>query len=300
MTNLATPFIRHLVIIGTGLIGGSFSLALQQAGCVARITGVGRGRSNLEQACKLGIIHDWEHDAARAVRDADLILLATPVATFPEIFARIKDQLSPDAIITDAGSTKQSVIADAHAHLVNLAHFVPAHPLAGTEKSGASAAFSSLFKERICILTPEEGVADPESVLKVQQWWQAAGSQVIQMDAVEHDHLLAAVSHLPHLAAYAVVNSVASLERGQHDPFQFAAGGFRDFTRIASSSPSMWRDIALCNREALLHKMDALQHELGRMRDALEAEDGVALLQQFETARDAREDWLKKYNVSRK
>jgi|UPI0003782E19 prephenate dehydrogenase len=284
--------LRHLVIIGVGLIGGSFSLALQRTLPIERITGVGRNASNLACAQQRGIIHAGTHDAAAAVADADAVFIAAPVAAYAEIFATIAKSVPAHAIITDAGSTKQSVIRDAHAHLPHIERFVAGHPLAGTEKSGANAGFAELFQGRKCILTPEAGITDETAVHTVKQWWQATGAQVMQMDAAEHDHLLAAVSHLPHMAAYAVVNTVSALEQGTHDPFHFAAGGFRDFTRIASSSPAMWRDIALCNREALLHTMDGLQQELTHIRSALEASDGNALLHHFTAAQQARETWL--------
>ncbi|MDQ6978932.1 MAG: prephenate dehydrogenase/arogenate dehydrogenase family protein [Mariprofundaceae bacterium] len=284
--------IGHLVIIGVGLIGGSFSLALQRALHIERITGVGRNPNNLECAQQRGIIHDATHDAAAAVRDADAVFIAAPVASYGSIFATIAESVPEHAIITDGGSTKQSVLRDAQAHLRHTERFVAGHPLAGTEKSGANAAFAALFQGRKCILTPEPGITDATALETVSQWWQAMGAQVMQMDAVEHDHLLAAVSHLPHIAAYAVVNTVSALEQGTHDPFHFAAGGFRDFTRIASSSPAMWRDIALCNREALLHTMDGLQQELDHIRTALAAGDGDALLHHFTTAQQARKTWL--------
>jgi len=285
--------IGHLVIIGVGLIGGSFSLALQRSLHIERITGVGRNASNLACAQQRGIIHAGTHDAAVAVRDADAVFIAAPVAAYAEIFATIADAVPQHAIITDGGSTKQSVLRDAQAHLRHLERFVAGHPLAGTEKSGAHAAFAELFQDRKCILTPEAGITDETALQTVTQWWKAIGAHVLHMDAAEHDHLLAAVSHLPHMAAYAVVNTVSSLEQGTHDPFHFAAGGFRDFTRIASSSPAMWRDIALCNREALLQSMDGLQQALGHIRTALEASDGDALLHHFTTAQQARETWLR-------
>ncbi|MDQ6975681.1 MAG: prephenate dehydrogenase/arogenate dehydrogenase family protein [Mariprofundaceae bacterium] len=287
--------INHLVIIGVGLIGGSFSLAIQRNTQIERITGVGRNQKNLECARKRGIIQYCSQDARKAVCDADVVFIAAPVASYADILAQISDVLPASAIVTDAGSTKQSVINDAHKQLKNIEYFVPAHPLAGTEQSGAGAAFADLFEDRWCILTPEENITDPVACQTVSDWWRACGANVMAMHPSEHDDLLAAVSHLPHLAAYAVVNTVSKLKKGTHDPFQFAAGGFRDFTRIASSSPTMWRDIALCNRDALLHKLDALKKELDTMHQALKERDGDSLLVQFEAARLARETWLKAY-----
>ncbi len=297
MTRCAAPAIRHLVIVGVGLIGGSFSLALQRACAIERITGVGRSPDNLRVAQARGIVHDWTHDVTEAVSDADFVLLATPVGSADAMLATIAPHLPEDAILSDVGSTKQSVIEAARRHLPDLTRFVPAHPLAGTEHSGAGAAFSELFQERWCLMTPLAGITDVGALDRVRAWWEAVGARVMCMDAEEHDELLAAVSHLPHVAAYAVVNCVSTLEKGGHDPFQFAAGGFRDFTRIASSSPEMWRDIALCNRRALLRKIDALQEALGEMRDALAHEDAEALLRLFSSARDARERWLDRYGM---
>jgi len=295
MSDTPPQAINHLVIIGVGLIGGSFSLALQRNASIERITGVGRNQENLECARKRGIIHYCSHDSHEAVKDADVVMIAAPVASYREIFTHISDVLPAAAIVTDAGSTKQSVMTDAHQQLKTTARFVPAHPLAGTEQSGASAAFADLFQDRWCILTAEDSITDTDACHAVADWWRACGAKVMNMPAQEHDDLLAAVSHLPHLAAYAVVNTVSRLKKGAHDPFQFAAGGFRDFTRIASSSPTMWRDIALCNRDALLHQLDTLQHELEVMRHALEQRDGHDLLDQFEAARLARETWLDRY-----
>ena len=283
--------IGHLVVAGVGLIGGSLSLALKRANMVQRVTGVGRSRDNLELALELGVIDAWSHDLAEAVRDADMVLLAVPMTAYDGLFKAIADVLPAHAIVTDAGSTKQSAIAAAKRHLPNPARFVAAHPIAGTEHSGAAAAFAELFEDHLCILTPDDDT-DAEALTDVKNMWQAAGCKIREMDAADHDDALAGVSHLPHLAAFALVNAVR--KQAGEDPLEFAAGGFRDFTRIASSSPAMWRDIALCNQQALIGKIDALQDELAVLRDALEAGDGERLLLEFEAAKHARDDWLNK------
>ena len=285
-----TLSIKHLVVIGTGLIGGSVALALKKAGCVERITGVGRSVANLEEAVRIGVIDDFNHDIATAVVDADMVLIAVPVAACDQVFATLAESLSERAIITDAGSTKQSVMASAEKHLKHVSRFVPAHPIAGTEHSGAAAAFAELFEDKKCILTPNEQT-NAKALAQVQAMWQAVGADVKIMSAAEHDDVLAAVSHLPHLAAFALVNAVG---KGEHT-FRFAAGGFRDFTRIASSSPEMWRDIALCNQSAIVDKIDALQEELSVLRDALKAGDADALLDKFSSAKQARDIWLSNY-----
>jgi len=283
--------VPHLVVIGVGLIGGSVARALRRAGFVGRITGVGRSRQNLEEAVRLGVIDDWSQRAALAVRDADVVLVAVPMGMYEQVFMEIAGHLPAGAVVTDAGSTKQHALEVARRTLPSPSRFIAAHPLAGTEQSGVVASFAELFENRLCIVTPDVA-SDPEAVKLVKELWQATGSRVMEMPAVEHDDFLAAVSHLPHLAAFAIVNAVRKLGDEAHDPFQFAAGGFRDFTRIASSSPEMWRDIALCNRDALIGKLDALQVELSGMREALTAGDGERLLQEFAAAKAARDQWL--------
>jgi len=286
--------IEHLVVIGTGLIGGSVSLALKKAGKVERVTGVGRSRDNLVLAKKRGVVDDWSHDIAEAIVDADIVLLAVPMTAYKSVFAAMKDTLPAKAIVTDVGSTKQSAIAAARETLSDCSRFVPAHPIAGTEQSGSGAAFAELFEHHLCILTPDQHT-NPAAMQRVEEMWKATGSKVMSMEPTEHDDFLAAVSHLPHLTAFALVNAVRKQGNEQHEPFEFAAGGFRDFSRIASSSPQMWRDIALCNREAVIHQLDALQNELNDLKLALQNGDGDQLLDNFTAAKQARDTWLTKH-----
>ncbi len=283
--------IGHLVVVGVGLIGGSLSLALKRAGVVQRVTGVGRSRENLELAIELGVIDDLNHDIAEAVCDADMVLLAVPMTAYDSLFKAMADGLPANAIVTDAGSTKQSAISAAKRYLSNPSRFVAAHPIAGTEHSGARAAFAELFENHLCVLTPDNHT-DAKALAAVKSMWEVAGCTVREMGAAEHDDALAGVSHLPHLAAFALVNAVR--KQAGTDPFEFAAGGFRDFTRIASSSPQMWRDIALCNQQALIGKIDALQSELKILREALETGNGERLLHEFEAAKQARDAWVNK------
>jgi prephenate dehydrogenase len=278
----------RLAVIGVGLIGGSFALALKQAGKVAHVVGVGRNRANLELARERRIIDSIALDAA-AAREADVVLVATPVGQFPAVFAQLKDS---KALITDGGSTKRDVVAAARAALgPRIAQFVPGHPVAGAEKSGAGAASADLFKGRRVILTPlKENPAD--AVAKVQSLWEACGARVARLDPDEHDAVLAAVSHLPHLLAYALVHDIAG--RGNAEQlFSYAAGGFRDFTRIASSHPEMWRDICIANRDALLAELTRYGTQLGVVEKLLLAADADALERLFTQARDARDRWLK-------
>lgn len=284
--------INHLVIVGVGLIGGSFSLSLKRAGFVRRVTGVGRSRDNLELAKRLGVVDDWTHDVAEAVKDADMVLLAVPMTAYDTVFAAMAGVLPADSVITDAGSTKQSAIEAANRHLPDPGRFVAAHPIAGTEHSGAAAAFAELFEGQHCIITPD-AKTDVGALAAVKAMWEITGSRITLMDAAEHDQALASVSHLPHLVSFALVNAVCRLSAD--DPFRFAAGGFRDFTRIASSSPEMWRDIALCNRPALLERIEALRGELAAVSRAIEAGDGDFLLNEFRQAKEARDAWLNKH-----
>lgn len=287
---MSAPLIRKLVVCGVGLIGGSFALALRRATAVGEVVGIGRSRAALERAQALGVIDRIADDWAAALRDADLVLLAAPVGQMDAIMAAIAPHLQPGTVITDAGSTKRDVIAAAQARLSGrLAQVVPAHPIAGAEKSGVEAAFAELYDERKVVLTPLAESA-PAAVALVRSAWEACGATVVEMSPDEHDRVFAAVSHLPHLLAFGLVHELA----GRADApllFSHAAGGFRDFTRIAGSHPEMWRDICVANREALLAELDAYAAELERLREHLAAADGEALAAVFARAREARTAW---------
>jgi prephenate dehydrogenase len=285
--------LEHLAIIGVGLIGGSVARSLRATGYVGRITGIGRDAGHLERGRALGVVDDWTNDIGAGVAGADAVLVSVPMGAYDTVFPALAGALPAHAVLTDAGSTKQHAVDAARRHLdaAELARFVPAHPIAGTEHSGVEASLAGLFQGRLCVLTPTPDNT-PEAVSAVQAMWRATGADVLTMTAAEHDDFLAAVSHLPHLLAFALVDAVRKMGDETHDPFRFAAGGFRDFTRIASSSPVMWRDIALANRRALLAKLDALEAELGELRAAIEAGDGQALLDVFEAAKSARDRWL--------
>ena len=283
--------IGKLVVIGVGLIGGSFALALKQAQAVRHVVGVGRGRKNLATALKTRVIDEATTDAASAVHDADLVLLGTPVGQMAEVMAKIAPHLPSNAVITDGGSTKVDVIIHARRFLgEHYARFVPAHPVAGTEKSGAAAARPDLYRDKTVILTPQPATMAPALRL-VRAAWQQCGARVLRLDAREHDGIFAAVSHLPHVIAFALVNTLARRADARR-LFAFSGGGLRDTVRIAGSSPEMWRDVCLANREALLAALDAYEAELERVRAAIENGDGAALDELFERARAAREKWL--------
>ena len=279
---------KRLAVIGVGLIGGSFALGLKKAKAVSHVVGVGRNAANLKLALERGIIDAIAPDPAAAARDADLVLVATPVAQFPAVFASLAES---KALITDGGSTKRDVIAAARKALgKRIARFVPAHPIAGAEKSGAAAAKAELFQGRRVVLTPIKENARA-SVAAVEAAWSACGAKVSRMDAEEHDAVLAAVSHLPHVLAYALVHDVAKRNNSEQ-LFSFAAGGFRDFTRIASSHPEMWRDICLANRDRLLQELKLYANELGSIRKLIDNGDGAGLERLFAAAREARDKWI--------
>lgn len=284
--------INRLVVIGVGLIGGSFALDLKQRGLVRQVVGVGRSRANLDLALQRGLIDQISEDPATAVADADLVFLATPVSTMSELFQAIAPALPHGCLLTDAGSTKQDVIAAARAGLgASVARFVPGHPIAGAETSGAAAARAGLFQHKPLILTPLEENR-PEDVDAIESLWTACGAMVARMDAAEHDGVFAAVSHLPHLAAFALMEELASRPRAEVY-FRYAGAGFRDFTRIAGSHPEMWRDISLANSAALLGELDAYIAKLSEIRALIEKGDGGNLEDLFERARAARQNWNK-------
>lgn len=279
-----------VLIVGVGLIGGSFALALKRAGQVGEVVGIGRHPEALARALELGIVDRVSDDYADALRGADLVLLAAPVAQTGAILAALLPHLEPQTIVTDAGSTKCDVVAAARAALGDRVHqFVPGHPIAGSESNGPDAALAGLYQGKKCVLTPLPENAE-QSVERVASAWRACGAVIHTLSPDDHDRVFAAVSHLPHLLAYALVDELAA--RPHADLlFQYAASGFRDFTRIAGSSPEMWRDISLANRGALLSELDAYLAQLTSMRAMLAAADGVGLQAIYATAQRARREW---------
>lgn len=285
------PLIRRLCIIGVGLIGGSLVRALREKGEVGEVVGVGRGAENLKKAVELGVIDRFTHDPCEGVRGADMVFLATPVCSIVEMADRIAPHLAPGAIVTDGGSVKEGIVAPCEALMPEGRHFVGGHPIAGTEKSGVEASFATLYQGRRCIITPTERT-DPAALEKVKRMWETAGSEVVLMDVVKHDLVLAAVSHLPHMVAYALVNAVAGYDRFDESILRYSAGGFRDFTRIASSDPVMWRDIALMNREAMLEMMDYFTRYFTDLRSLVEKGDGEGLERFFSDSKRTRDEIL--------
>jgi len=279
-----------VVVIGVGLIGGSFALALRSAGAVRRLVGVGRTSGSISRALALGVIDEGTEDMA-AARGADLVLIATPVGQVVSVMRALAPHLGDQTVVTDAGSTKRDVVQHAKNHLGGaLERFVPGHPIAGAEQSGVEAASATLYQRHKVVLTPLPQTS-ASAIDTVQSAWEACGAAVQRMQPQQHDEIFAAVSHLPHLLAYALVDHVAGhANAGQL--FEHAAGGFRDFTRIASSHPEMWRDICIANRDALLRELSRYEATLARLRAILEREDAPALEALFERARAARNRWL--------
>lgn len=283
--------IDRLAVIGVGLIGGSLARALRAAGQVDEIVGCGRGEANLVQAVELGVIDRYTHDIAEAATGADIVFLATPLGAMREAFSAIAPVIGPDALVTDGGSVKGSVVEDCRAvapHL--LARLVPGHPIAGTEKNGVAASFAELFRDRRVILTPLAENA-PEGVARIVAMWEACGAEVTKMSVAHHDEVLAATSHLPHMLAFGLVDMLARMKEND-EIFRYAAGGFRDFTRIASSNPVMWRDICLANREALGPMLAAFAVEIHELARRIGAADSEALLKVFENAKAARDRFI--------
>jgi len=280
--------IGRLAVIGVGLIGGSLARALRRAGLVDEVVGCGRGEANLAEARDLGIIDSYTHDPAVAAAGADLVVVGVTLGATEAVFAAIAPVLGAGAVVTDVGSTKGSVVAAARRTLgAALPRFVPGHPIAGTEQSGAAASFAGLFERHKVILTPLAETA-PDALATVHRTWAVTGATVVEMDVERHDAVLAATSHLPHLLAYTLVDALAA-EDSSAAIFEFAAGGFRDFTRIASSNPAMWRDIALANQPALSALCRRYLTRFEQLLAALDAGDGVAIEDLFRRAKDTRD-----------
>lgn len=285
------PLIERLAIIGVGLIGGSLARVLRERGEVGEVVGIGRGEANLKKGVELGVIDRYEFDPCAGVRGADLVFIATPVLTIPGLVRAIAPCLAPDAVVTDGGSVKGGIVAACEPLMPAGTFFIGGHPIAGTEKSGVEASFSTLYEQRRCILTPTE-TSNADALEKVRRMWQIAGSEVILMDAAKHDRVVAAISHLPHMVAYSLVNAVGDYAGCGEGILKYSAGGFRDFTRIASSDPVMWRDISLQNREAILEMMDFFARYFADLRDMVAKGDGEALEGFFERSKRSRDGIL--------
>lgn len=280
--------IKQLAVIGVGLIGGSLALALKKAGQVEQVIGYSRSAEAREEAMQLGIIDAAATSIADAVKNADVVFVAVPMGAMQAVFAELAPHLKAGAIVTDGGSAKQQVIDAATATLaLHLTNFVPGHPIAGTEKSGPSAAFAELYEAHRVVLTPTDQT-NTDAVQQVQQMWQHTGAEVIVMDVAQHDILLAATSHLPHVLAFNLVGMLAQRDDCEA-VLRYAAGGFRDFSRIASSDAVMWRDICLGNREAILELLRQYRSGLDKIEAAIREDNGDYLIDFFSRAKRARD-----------
>ncbi len=285
--------IERLCVIGVGLIGGSLARALRDAGFCRQVVGAGRNPQHLQTAVDLGVIDRYETDLGMAVAGADMVLVAVPLGAMATVFSAIKGHLAEGAVVTDAGSAKGGVIEAVTQAFNGLPpSFVPGHPIAGTEQSGVEASFAGLYKERRVILTPLPET-DSHAIDRVRDMWEAAGAHVVIMDPVHHDAVLAATSHLPHVLAYTLVETLARLG-DDGEVFDYAAGGFRDFTRIASSDPVMWRDICLANGDAIQLMIEHFVAALQGLTIAIQKRDGQQLLELFTSAKAARDRYVEK------
>jgi cyclohexadieny/prephenate dehydrogenase len=282
------PLFNRLAMIGVGLIGSSIARAAKEQNLVRSITATARSPKTRKRVAELGLADQVVESNTAAVEGADLVIVCVPVGSCADVAKEIGPHLAPGAIISDVGSVKGSVLRDMGQHLPTNVHFVPAHPVAGTEFSGPDAGFSELFVNRWCILTPPKS-ADPAAVEKLSKFWKALGANVEVMDADHHDLVLAITSHLPHLIAYTIVGTADELsEVTKSEVLQFSAGGFRDFTRIASSDPTMWRDVFLANKDAVLEMLGRFNEDVSALTKAIRKGDGDALFNHFSRTRAIR------------
>ncbi|HVX99270.1 MAG TPA: prephenate/arogenate dehydrogenase family protein [Pseudorhodoplanes sp.] len=282
------PIFERLALIGVGLIGSSIARAARAQGAVRTIVATARSEKTRGRVRELGIVDEVADSNAAAVKDADLVIICIPVGQSGEVAREIGPHLKPGATVSDVGSVKGSVLRDMAPHLPDHVHFIPAHPVAGTEHSGPDAGFAELFVGRWCILTPPPG-ADRAMLDKLTAFWRALGAKVETMSAEHHDLVLAITSHVPHLIAYTIVGTADELgEVTQSEVLQFSAGGFRDFTRIAASDPTMWRDVFLANKDAVLEMLGTFSEDLAEMTRAIRRGDGETLFNHFTRTRAIR------------
>ncbi len=283
------PFFERVAIVGVGLIGGSLALDMKRLGLTGHVMGVGRGVENLKIAEERGIVDRWTTELTHGVEGCGLVVVAVPVKSVAKVVGAMMPALEEGTIVTDVGSVKERIIEEVEPLLKEGVSFVPAHPIAGTEHSGAQAAFTGLFKDRKCILTPTPNT-NPAALETVKRLWQEVGSQVVIMDAGMHDVILAGVSHLPHVIAYSLVNTISTMEAKKGQALlEFSAGGFRDFTRIASSSPEMWADICSMNRTAILDAIEEFLHTLNELKESMAADNTDKVREAFERAKKIRD-----------
>ena len=285
---VGAPLFEHIALLGIGLIGSSISHAARRGKLVGRITGHARTQATCDTALRLGLVDAAFADPGEAVQGADLVIICAPIGACGPLAAAAAPHLAPGAILTDVGSVKGAIVRDVGPHVPPGVHFVPGHPIAGTEHSGPEAGFAELFDNRRCILTPPQGT-DEGAIAKMRAFWEGLGSHVDLMAADHHDMVLAITSHVPHLIAFNIVNTAAHLERvTDSEVIKFSAGGFRDFTRIAGSDPTMWRDVFLNNKEAVIEMLGRFTEDLTYLQRAIRYADGDTLFEMFTDARAIR------------
>ena len=288
--------INRLCIVGVGLIGGSLAKDLRRLGLCRHVVGCSRSSEHLQRARELGIIDSYDLNPAKAVEGADMVVLAVPLGAMAKVLAAMGPGLDDRAVLTDVGSAKRSVLeAVREAFGVIPENFVPARPIAGTEHSGVEAAVDGLFQGHRVILTPVDATR-PEATERVRAMWQSVGAEVLEMEPAHHDEVLAATSHLPHMLAYTLVDMLGRMEE-RVEMFRYAAGGFRDFTRIASSDPQMWHDICIANRDALVESLDRFQGDLGVAIDAIRDGDSTAIKELFARAKELRDRYARESDI---
>lgn len=278
-------FFDRVSIIGVGLIGASFALALRENNLCNTITGYGRKEENLRRAKERGIIDNYSLDLRKACVDSDLIVLSTPISVFKEIIDKIRDSFKEGCLITDVGSVKGRLVYELEDMMPNSVHYIGCHPIAGSDKSGIDEARADLFKNALCIITPTEN-SDTEALRRIAVLWESIGSKIKFMDPYKHDEIYAAISHLPHVIAYTLVNTIGDIDS---EFIEYAGQGFRDTTRIALSSPELWRDIVIYNRENLLRFLEAFKGNIEKIKGLIEKSDAEAIRDEFQKARNLRE-----------
>jgi cyclohexadieny/prephenate dehydrogenase len=279
---------NQIALIGIGLIGSSLAHGIKRKQLANHISVTARSKKSLDKAVELGIADSVTLDQAEAVRDADLVIICSPIGAYPEIIKATAKSLKPGAIISDVGSVKQAVIRDLGPYIPKGVHLIPAHPVAGTEHSGPESGFPELFENRWCIITPPEET-DGTSLKRLSQFWQALGANIEIMDPNHHDLVMAMTSHLPHLIAYTIVGTATDLEKSlTNEVIKFSAGGFRDFTRIAASDPTMWRDVFLNNRDAVLEMLQRFSEDITALQRAIRWGEGETLFNLFSRTQQVR------------
>jgi len=282
---------KRVTIVGVGLIGGSLALSARENGSFNHVIGIGRTRDNLQKAMERGVVDDYTLNLAEGVNQSDLIVIATPVSAVVPLIEEMLPHLKENAIITDVGSVKEPIMKKVDALSLSNSHFVGGHPIAGTENSGVEAAFMGLFKGRKCILTPSKRT-NPIALEKIKALWISVGSDVVTMDSKHHDRIMAAVSHLPHMIAFTLVNFLSGIDNSRESIFKFSAGGLKDFTRIAASDPVMWRDIALMNKTNLVELLDGYVKTLDLFKNLIISEDSTGIQKEMQKSRNIRRNVL--------